>query len=159
MVVLGRMLKAEAPSSKVVFIGPCVAKKEEALGPGTGIDAVLTFEELAALLAAREVDPAALNPISASAAPASVWGRGFPVSGGVAAAIEQALKEQGAAVEFKPVLASGLEECKRYLNLARAGKLPGNFLEGMACEGGCVGGPVALVGPRESARAVEKFYR
>ncbi|WP_338818748.1 Ion-translocating oxidoreductase complex subunit B [Moorella thermoacetica] len=159
MVVLGQMLKAEDPGRKVVFIGPCVAKKEEALGPGTGIDAVLTFEELAAFLAAREIDPAVLSPVSTSTGTASAWGRGFLVSGGVAAAVEQALKEQGATVEFKPVLASGLEECKRYLNLARAGKLPGNFLEGMACEGGCVGGPAALVGPRESARAVEKFYR
>ncbi|MEM3422069.1 MAG: [Fe-Fe] hydrogenase large subunit C-terminal domain-containing protein, partial [Candidatus Hadarchaeum sp.] len=62
-----------------------------------------------------------------------------------------------ADVQFNAVRANGLEECKRYLNLARAGKLPGNFLEGMACVGGCVGGPAALVDAAQGGRAVEKF--
>lgn len=157
MVTLARRLKEVNPDCRVVFIGPCVAKKEEALTPGSGVDAVLTFAELAAFLDASGLDPAKETPPETPGQGASPWGRGFAVSGGVAAAIQQELTAQGADVQFNAVRANGLEECKRYLNLARAGKLPGNFLEGMACVGGCVGGPAALVDAAQGGRAVEKF--
>lgn len=159
MVTLARRLKEVDPECRVVFIGPCVAKKEEALAPGSGVSAVLTFAELAAFLDAEGLDPAKASVQEAPIKGASPWGRGFAVSGGVAAAIQQELAAQGADVEFKPVRANGLEECKRYLALARAGKLPGNFLEGMACIGGCVGGPATLVEAPQGARAVERFRR
>lgn len=156
MAALAQRLRKEDPACRVVFIGPCVAKKEEALAAGSRIDAVLTFAELAAFLAALEIDPEKMEAAAVEPG-ASPWGRGFPVSGGVATALAAELKAQGAAVELTPVVANGLEECKRYLTLARAGKLPGNFLEGMACVGGCVGGPAALVEAPQSARAVEKY--
>lgn len=157
MVTLARRLKEDDPKCRVVFIGPCVAKKEEALAAGSGVDAVLTFAELAAFLDAKGLDPAQAGAPAGPVKGASPWGRGFAVSGGVAAALQAELTAQGAAVELKPVRAGGLEECKRYLTLARAGKLPGNFLEGMACIGGCVGGPAALVEAAQGAQAVEKF--
>lgn len=157
MVMLARGLKEKDPDSRVVFIGPCVAKKEEALSPGSGVDAALTFAELAAWLDARGLDPAKSGAVVEPDQAASPWGRGFAVSGGVAAALKAALIDQGADVELKPVSASGLEECKRLLTMAQAGKLPGNFMEGMACVGGCVGGPAALVEASHAARAVERF--
>ncbi|MDN5312386.1 MAG: hypothetical protein PWQ68_1359 [Thermoanaerobacteraceae bacterium] len=155
MVVLGRKLKAELPDHKVVFIGPCIAKKEEAMVQDSGIDAVLTFEELDALFDAKNINPADLNEMPPSFAPATSKGRGFAVSGGVADAVSRVLDDDGLSGILKPVRASGLEECKKMLSLARAGKLEGNFLEGMACEGGCVGGPAALVEANKGARAVE----
>lgn len=157
MVMLARHLKKQDPNIRVVFIGPCVAKKEEALAPGSGVDAALTFTEVAAWMDAMGSDPAKITVPVEPDQVASPWGRGFAVSGGVAAALKAALEGQGTEVGFKPVLANGLEECKRYLTLAQAGKLPGNFLEGMACVGGCVGGPAALVEAAHGARAVERF--
>lgn len=156
MVVLGRTLKAKDSKRKVVFIGPCIAKKEEAMTLDSGIDAVLTFEEIAAMLAAKDIDPLNLSP-KAIEEQATKWGRGFAVSGGVAEAVKAALSAEKSKIKIQPVKASGIEECKRFLTLARAGKLPGNFLEGMACDGGCVGGPCTLVQSRESARAINKL--
>lgn len=159
MVVLGRALKAKDSERKVVFIGPCVAKKEEAMAPDSGIDAVLTFEEIAAMLAAKDIEPSKLSPQDASEGQATKWGRGFAASGGVAEAVEAALDDGPPKVKLQAVKACGIAECKRLLMLARSGQLPGNFLEGMACEGGCVGGPAALVQSRESTRAINKLCR
>ncbi|HHW01588.1 MAG TPA: 4Fe-4S binding protein [Thermoanaerobacterales bacterium] len=157
MVVLGRRLKRELPDYKVVFIGPCIAKKEEAMAQDSGIDAVLTFEELDAIFDARDINFTDLSEIPSSFECATSKGRGFAVSGGVAEAVNRVLEEGGLSGLLKPVRANGLEECKKLLSLARAGKLEGNFLEGMACEGGCVGGPATLVEAQKSAKAVENY--
>lgn len=159
MVVMGRKLKAEDPESKVVFIGPCIAKKEEALAEDSGIDAVLTFEEIAAVFAAKEIEPGKLEPQTATHGQASKWGRGFAVSGGVAQAVRAVLGDEQGQEKIQAVTGNGIDECKHLLTLARSGRLPGNFLEGMACVGGCVGGPAALVQARESTRAIDKLCR
>lgn len=157
MVMLGRNIKREHPDYKVVFVGPCVAKKKEALSIESGIDAVLTFEELSAMFEAKDIDLVESKKAVASFGEASPYGRGFAVSGGVTKALQESLEKQNLDIKLKPVKANGLEECKRFLTLARVGKLPGNFLEGMACEGGCIGGPATLVGKRKAERAVKEY--
>lgn len=155
MIVTAQTIKKKYPESKVVFIGPCVAKKEEALTPGSQVDAVLSFEELSALFDAKDIDPLDMSLLKIPEGEATKWGRGFAVSGGVGEAVQAALKE--GKTEIQLVKADGLEECKRMLTLARSGNLPGNFLEGMACIGGCVGGPVSIAESRVSTRAVKKL--
>ena len=157
MVLQGRKIKRENPDYKVVFIGPCIAKKKEALMKDSYIDAVLTFEELGAMFEAKGINLEKLEPVDATYGGASSYGRGFPVSGGVAIALEEALKRQELDVDLNAVKANGLEECKKMLILARAGRLPGNFIEGMACEGGCIAGPATLVAAKQGEQAVKRL--
>lgn len=144
MVMMGRHIKEKEPEAKVVFIGPCVAKKQEARLPKAGgaVDCVLTFEELHALLESRDIELTALEeePLDE----ASGFGRSFAASGGVSAAVAQAMKEAGSDFALKAVPCSGIEACKIALLKASKGLLDGNFIEGMACDGGCVQGPVCL---------------
>lgn len=141
MMALARKLKQEDPDRKVVFIGPCVAKKQEAVMEGSTVDYVLTFEELAAMFVARKIDPEEIEAAEENGA--SNYGRSFAASGGVAAAVVQALKEKGiTGVTYE--LANGAFECKQQLTLMKNGKFTKNILEGMSCVGGCIGGPATL---------------
>ena len=125
--------------AKIVFIGPCTAKKAEAIRNGAegSVDYVLTFEELLALYTAFGVNPYECEEDDVN--DGSVFGRNFGMSGGLTAAIENYVKDSGVSVDFKPVKVSGLE-CKKTMTMAKAGRLPGNFIEGMMCEGGCIAG-------------------
>lgn len=145
MVATGRHIKAKDKDAKVVFIGPCTAKKNEVLIDSIkdSVDYVLTFEELVALFDAFEVDPTACEDIVVDGA--SVFGRNFAVGGGLSAAIENYVQEKGVEVEFKPVKVSGGAEIKKTMTMAKAGKLDGNFIEGMMCEGGCINGAAKIV--------------
>lgn len=141
MVLTGRLIKKQHPGCKVAFIGPCAAKKLEA-GRRTirsDVDFVLTFEELMGMFEAKEVDFSALEeqPLPQEA---SADGRGFAVSGGVAGAVVNCIKELYPDLEVKTESAEGLENCRKLLSLAKAGKYNGYLLEGMACPGGCVAG-------------------
>ncbi|WP_160688520.1 4Fe-4S dicluster domain-containing protein [Clostridium sp. C2-6-12] len=145
MVATGRYIKAKDKAAKVVFIGPCTAKKNEALIDSIkdAVDYVLTFEELVALFDAFEVNPATCEDIVVDEA--SIFGRNFAVGGGLTAAIENYVQEKGVKVEFKPVKVSGGAEIKKTMTMAKAGKLDGNFIEGMMCEGGCINGAAKIV--------------
>lgn len=145
MVATGRYIKAKDKDAKVVFVGPCTAKKNEALIDSIkdAVDYVLTFEELVALFDAFEVNPAACEDIVVDEA--SIFGRNFAVGGGLTAAIENYVQEKGVEVEFKPVKVSGGAEIKKTMTMAKAGKLDGNFIEGMMCEGGCINGAAKIV--------------
>ncbi len=72
---------------------------------------------------------------------ASTFGKRFANSGGVTAAVLQSLKESEDEIDAKVCVANGAAECKKALLLLKAARLPEDFIEGMACEGGCVGGP------------------
>ncbi len=140
-----RFIKTQDPSAKTVFIGPCTAKKAEfqrAEYAGL-IDSVLTFEELQALIDSREIDITALDEVTMSEA--SPYGRKFARSGGVAEAVRRALDERGSDFDFRPISCSGIEECRAALLRAGKGALPANFIEGMACAGGCIGGAGCLI--------------
>lgn len=159
MAAIGRYIKSTDPNAKVVFVGPCIAKKMEAMEKEVApyIDCVITFEELMVLFDAKKIDLTTLeeSPLDN----ASYFGRIFARSGGVSEAVAQALKEQGSTFEVKPVKAAGLDQCKMALNQARSNRLQGNFIEGMACPGGCIGGPAALTHATRDAAEVDMYAK
>lgn len=161
MVMIGLHLKEKEPDAKVVFIGPCVAKKKEfQLGRTmNAIDCVLTYEELFALFESKHIDLTKLE--DASLDEASSFGRNFARSGGVSQAVAQALKEKGKDKEFdlKATPCSGISECEMALLKLKLGKLEGNFIEGMACDGGCVQGAGCLVRSPRNRMDVERHAK
>ena len=158
MVATARSIKKEHPNAHVVFIGPCAAKKLEAMRNSvrSDVDFVITFEELWGLFDAKGIDPAAMEP-SSSLHDATAAGRGYAVAGGVAGAIEACLKEYYPDVPVHIEHAESLAECKKVLALAKAGKLKGCMIEGMACPGGCMGGAGTNVPVAKSSKELKKF--
>ena len=166
MVLTGRLIKKEHPGCKVAFIGPCAAKKLEASRRTirSDVDFVLTFEEVLGMLEAKEVDFDALEPLPADNR-ASGDGRNFAIGGGVATAVANCIRKQHPDMEVKIERAEGLSDCRKMMQRAKAGKLPGYLLEGMACPGGCVGGagtvqpiPKSTQAVQRSARAAERAH-
>ena len=157
MAVLAKYIKEKAPDSKVIFIGPCTAKKAEAQLDTVKpyVDAVLTFEELQALFDSRDMDIATLEETALDNA--SYFGRIFARSGGLTDAAAQAMKEQGIDFEIKPVVCDGIEACRVALLKLSKGALEGNFIEGMACIGGCIGGAGCLTHGEKNKAAVDKY--
>jgi len=139
MMALAKKLKHDHPDHGIVFIGPCVAKKQEAMEETTAVDYVLTFEELVALFAAKGIVPSQVVVDNPGDYPSN-FGRDFAHSGGVAAAVAEACRERGDE-PFTFYAANGASECKKQLMLMKFGKFNSNILEGMCCEGGCVAGP------------------
>lgn len=137
---VSRMLKAQDPETVTVFIGPCIAKKSEALDLNiqNNADYALTFGEIRALMRAKDVE---LEPEENSSQGSSVYGKRFGNSGGVTNAVLQSLKEMDEDISPNVLRCNGAAECKKALMLLKAGRLPEDFIEGMACVGGCVGGP------------------
>lgn len=144
MIATGRYIKLQDPEAKVVFIGPCTAKKSEAVRDSIkdAVDYVLTFEELLALLSAFEVEVSECDDDVVNEA--SIFGRGFGAHGGLTAAVENYIKDSNLEIDFKPIKVSGGVEIKKAMTMAKIGKLQGNFIEGMICEGGCINGAGTL---------------
>ena len=160
MLITARGLKAAHPESKVVFIGPCVAKKQEATAqyPHGAVDYVLTFEELASIFEAKEVTVAACEDNGAMDAP-SADGIGFAVGGGVSRAVAAAITAANPDAQPDLQRADGLAECRKLLDTARARRVYGCLLEGMACPGGCVGGAGVLLPTTKASLMVAKRVR
>ena len=158
MVATARSVKKEHPNAKVVFIGPCAAKKLEAMRTSvrSDVDFVITFEELWGLFDAKEINPAEIEP-SASLHNATAAGRGYAVAGGVAGAIEACLKEYYPDVPVHIEHAESLAECKKMLTLAKVGKLNGCMIEGMACPGGCMGGAGTNAPFAKASKALKSY--
>ena len=159
MATLAKYLKETDKNAKVVFIGPCTAKKAEAQLDEVKpyVDVVLTFEELQALFDSRDIDITTLA--EGVLDNASYFGRIFARSGGLSDAVAQGLKEQGLDFDLKAVPCDGIEECKKALLMKSKNVLDGNFIEGMACIGGCIGGAGCLThGPKDKAE-VDKYGR
>ena len=160
MVLTGRLIKKEHPGCKVAFIGPCAAKKLEASRRSirSDIDFVLTFEELLGMLEAKEIDISALEDLHNDNG-SSADGRGFAVGGGVANAVANCIRHLHPDQETKIERAEGLDNCRKMMLKAKAGKLNGYLLEGMACPGGCVGGAGTIQPISKAAAAVGKSVR
>lgn len=159
MATLAKYIKETDKRAKVVFIGPCTAKKAEAQLDEVKpfVDVVLTFEELQALFDSRDIDITTLG--EGVLDNASYFGRIFARSGGLSDAVAQGLKEQNIDFDLKAVPCDGIEECKKALLLKSKNVLDGNFIEGMACVGGCIGGAGCLThGPKDKAE-VDKYGR
>ena len=147
MVLTARFVKKQHPGCKVVFVDPCDAKKLEASRKTvrSDVDFVLTFEEVPGMCATKGIDKECI-PMS-EAEPLKQSGkdaRMFAVSGGVAQAVVNAIKSMDPEREVKVAKAAGLDECRKLLLMAKAGKHDGYLLEGMACPGGCVAGAGTL---------------
>ena len=144
MATIGKYLKEKHEGAKIVFIGPCTAKKAEAQLDSVKpyIDTVITFEELQALLDSREIDLSLLEETPLD--DASYYGRIFARSGGLASAVAQGLKEQNIDFSLSPCVCDGITECHTALLKKSKKALKENFVEGMACEGGCIGGAGCL---------------
>ncbi len=160
MVITARMVKKDHPNARIVFIGPCAAKKLEANRKSvrSDVDFVLTFEELLGMFDAKEIDFKTLEADPADGMDeGSGFGRGFAVGGGVAAAVVEAIKHIDPDREILIEYGDGLKECRKMLAMAKAGKRNGYLLEGMGCPGGCVAGAGTLRPVKESTASVERF--
>lgn len=144
MVEIAKVIKKQDPSAKVIFAGPCIAKKAEREKEDVSslVDVVLTFEELQALLGSKQIDLKCLPESELSNA--SKFGRLFARSGGLSEAIKEGIYENNLSFEVKPYIADGIDACKNGLKALKNGTLLENFIEGMACIDGCIGGPGCL---------------
>ena len=160
MVITARMVKKDFPGCKVVFVGPCAAKKLEAIRADirSDVDFVLTFEELQGMFEAKQIDFDTVEEQDYLNEGTSA-GRGFAVSGGVAKAVTDLVHEQYPDMEIQTARAEGLRECRKLMMLAKAGKFKGCLLEGMACPGGCVAGAGTILPVDKAAKLVEKYSR
>ena len=159
MATLAKYIKDTTPNAKIVFIGPCTAKKAEAQLDEVKpyIDAVMTFEELQALFDSKNIDITTLGEDVLDNA--SYFGRIFARSGGLSDAVAQGLKEQDIDFDLKAIPCDGIEACRTALLKLNKGILDGNFIEGMACIGGCIGGAGCLTHGEKNKAEVDKYGR
>ncbi len=158
MATIAKYIKEHEEGAKIVFIGPCTAKKaevqREAIKPY--VDAAMTFEELQALFDSRDIDITTLGEDVLDNA--SYFGRIFARSGGLSDAVKEALKEQGLEdFDLKPCACDGIEECRIALLKKNKNLLDANFIEGMACIGGCIGGAGCLTHGEKNKAEVDKY--
>lgn len=144
MIASGRILKSLYKNAKVVFIAPCIAKKAEIKEPDLqgAIDYVLNFRELKEIFEALEINLKDLTPDDVDQA--SLGGRLYARTGGVSFSVKTAVNrlEPTRVIKLKAKKVNGVKECKNILEDLRNGKdVDANFIEGMGCPGGCVGGP------------------
>ena len=160
MVYTARLMKKEHPGCKVVFVGPCAAKKLEAIREDirSDVDFVLTFEELQGMFEAKEVNFETIEPSEAMNI-GSAYGRGFAVAGGVAQAVTDLAHKTHPDLEIKTARAEGLRDCRKLMLMAKAGKYKGYLLEGMACPGGCVAGAGTLLPVELAATVVGRYQK
>lgn len=160
MAAIAKYIKDTTENAKIVFIGPCTAKKAEVRLDSVKpyVDAVLTFEELQALFDSRDIDITTLEEDVLDNA--SYFGRIFARSGGLSEAVAQGLKEQGLEdFALKACACNGIEECRTALLKKSKNVLDANFIEGMACVDGCIGGAGCLTHGVKSKAQVDNYGR
>lgn len=159
MATIAKYLKSTDESAKVVFIGPCTAKKAEVQLETVSpyVDVAMTFEELQALFDSKDIDITTLDEDVLDNA--SYFGRIFARSGGLTDAVAQGIKEHGDEFELKPAVCDGIEECRVALLKKNKNVLDANFIEGMACVGGCIGGAGCLTHGVKDKAEVDKYGR
>jgi [FeFe] hydrogenase (group B1/B3) len=160
MTAMAKYIKKTDPNCKVVFIGPCTAKKMEMQRPEVApyVDSVLTFEELQALIDSQDMNLEEL-PLD-TLDNASYYGRIFARSGGLSEAVKEAIKEKGREdFNLNAIACDGIEACRTALLKASKNVLPNNFIEGMACVGGCIGGAGCLTHGEKNKNEVDNYGR
>jgi len=160
MIAAGRVLKNLNPKCKVVFVGPCVAKKAEAKAQDLigDIDFVLTFEELKDIFKVFNIHPEKVEE-DVSSEYASRGGRLYARTGGVSIAVGEAIERLYPVKHkmLKVVQGNGVKECRELLAKAQTGEIEANFIEGMGCVGGCVGGPKSIISSDKGRDKVNEF--
>lgn len=158
MATIAKYIKEHEEPCKVVFIGPCTAKKAEVQKESVKkyVDAAMTFEELQALFDSRDIDITSLGEEVLDNA--SYFGRIFARCGGLSDAVAEGIKEHGDKdFELKACSCDGIEECRIALFKKSKGLLDANFIEGMACVGGCIGGAGCLTHGAKNKAEVDKY--
>jgi iron only hydrogenase large subunit-like protein len=159
MVACGRSIKILEPNSITVFIGPCIAKKSEAREPdiADAVDYVLTFQEVQDIFEFANINPAVMEDDSRDHS--SKAGRIYARTGGVSEAVENTVLRlnPNRKIIIRSQQANGIRECKEMLNALKEGNITANFLEGMGCVGGCVGGPKAILDREEGRKNVNQY--
>ena len=158
MAAVSKYIKSREPNCKVIFNGPCTAKKAEVQRETVApyVDVAMTFEELQALFDSKDIDIMTLS--EGVLDNASYFGRIFARSGGLSDAVAQALKEQDIKdFELKPCACDGIEACRAALLKKSKDRLDANFIEGMACIGGCIGGAGCLTHGERNKAEVDKY--
>jgi len=162
MIASGRVIKAIFPGAITVFIGPCIAKKAEAKVPELkgAIDYVLTFDELNQIFTALDVNLSEMKDDNKEQS--SLGGRIYGRTGGVSESVRITLERinPDRNIKFRAVQVDGInncKRCKRLLDDLKKGNVKANFIEGMACEGGCVGGPKRVVDIKDGTRYINEY--
>ena len=158
MATIAKYIKEHEAPCRIVFIGPCTAKKAEVKKESVReyVDAAMTFEELQALFDSKDLDITTLSEDVLDNA--SYFGRIFARSGGLSDAVAEALKEHGETdFVLKPCSCDGIEACKIALLKKSKNVLDANFIEGMACLGGCIGGAGCLTHGEKNKSEVDKY--
>ena len=159
MVACGRIVKRLHPGALTVFAGPCLAKKKEAREPdiADAVDYVLTFQEVRDLFEAAHIHPEELAPEEKEHA--SKAGRLYARTGGVSQAVSEMTQQLNPdrKIPVRAEQADGAKECMELIRRIKDGKTQANFFEGMGCQGGCVGGPRAIL-DRETGREKVDAY-
>lgn len=160
MAMMARAIRKQDPTAEIVFIGPCIAKKYETLYTQTKnvVDCAITFLEMQAWFDAVGVNLHELKGVQLTKS--SSFGRGFARCGGLGEAVAEAIKEMGnTEFELRAVSCNGLQECNAALLRASKGVLKENFIEGMACDGGCIGGPACLSHSQKNKLQFAKYEK
>ncbi len=161
MVACGRVIKKIVPDAFTVFVGPCLAKKAEAKDEDIrdAIDVVLTFQEAKDLFETARIDASKLSTDIREHS--STAGRIYAIASGVSQAVDMTLKRlrPDKLIQVKSVHASGVPQCKNLLSNLETGLLKANFIEGMGCVGGCVGGPRSLIDKDLAKTKVEDYAK
>lgn len=159
MIESAKYHKGKEPDARVVFIGPCVSKKYEALKESVKgyVDFVITFEELMGMFVAQEIELSEIEVTRSVEDDASATARGYAVAGGVAAAVKDAILRIDPNREVLVESCDTLQECVQMMRLAKAGKKNGYLLEGMACPGGCIGGPGTISSFNRVRKEIKSF--
>lgn len=159
MIASGRTVKALHPDALTVFIGPCLAKKAEARDKdiADAIDYVLTFQEVQDIFNIMNINPAEMEESEKDHS--SRAGRIYAHTGGVSEAVKLTLDRinPNRHITIRTQQADGVKGCRALINDILAGKTTANFYEGMGCEGGCVGGPKAIIPREEGRKNVEEY--
>lgn len=160
MIASGRVLKSLYENIKVVFIAPCIAKKSEMLEPDLkgAIDFVINFRELKEIFTALDIDLENLPEDEKDQA--SMGGRLYGRTGGVSFSVKTVVNrlEPTRVIKLKAKKVDGVMSCKKILEELSAGiDVDANFIEGMGCVGGCVGGPKTNIDVESATRSVNEF--
>lgn len=159
MVACGRAIKKISPDAVTVFIGPCLAKKAEAREAdiSDAVDYVLTFEEIAELFAILKIEPKKLEEDQSdhSSRAGRIYARVSGVSEAVQATLNRLRPDRKMALKSQQ--ADGMIDCKKLLKEISEGEIHANFIEGMGCRGGCVGGPKSLIDKDEARKHVNRY--
>lgn len=158
MIATGRVLKELNEEAVVVFLGPCIAKKNEAKDRDLegAVDFVLTFREMEEIFKALDINLD--NMVDDHKEQSALGGRIYGRTGGVSESVEMVVKRLvGEGIDFRSVQANGVKECKEILDKLKTNTLEANFIEGMGCKGGCVGGPRSILNIGRAAESLNKY--